>query len=83
MTKHFDVVSFDNLALKQLEVKRLLTEDEWNEFFMGDDGEMTCYCDLVNKTYSISSTSPLEERFPLTDDILEMFNHLKTVRKNK
>lgn len=83
MTKHFDVVSFDNLALKQLEVKRLLTEDEWNEFFMGDDGEMTCYCDLVNKTYSISSTSPLDERFPLADDILEMFNHLKALRKNK
>ena len=83
MTKHFDVVSFDNLALKQLEVKRLLTEDEWNEFFMGDDGSHTCYCDLVNKTYSVSSTSPLDERFPLTDDILEMFNHLKALRKNK
>ena len=83
MLKHFDVVSFDNLALKQLETKRLLSEDQWNEFYMGDDGQMTCYCDLVNKTYSVSSTSPLTERFQLTDDILEMFNHIKTLRDTK
>lgn len=83
MLKHFDVVSFDNLALKQLETKRLLSEDQWNEFYMGDDGQMTCYCDLVTKTYSVSSTSPLTERFQLTDDILEMFNHIKTLRDTK
>lgn len=82
MLKHFDVVSFDNLALKQLETKRLLSEDQWNEFYMGNDGSHTCYCDLVNKTYSISSTSPLEERFPLTDNILDMFNHLKTLKRD-
>ena len=53
MLKHFDVVSFDNLALNQLEVKRLLTDDEWNEFFMGDDGQMTCYIDCVNKMQEV------------------------------
>ena len=80
MTKHFDVVSFDNLALKQLEVKRLLTEDEWNEFFMGDDGSYTMYIDCINKQYARSSTTPIEERKPLLDDIKPMFDYIKSLK---
>lgn len=75
--KHFAVVSFDNLALEQLKVKELLSEEEWNKFFMGEDGQMTMYVDSVNKTYSISSTSPLNERYALKDDIKEMFQHVR------
>ena len=66
MTKRFDVVSFDNLALNQLEVKRLLTEDEWNEFFMGNDGSHTMYIDCINKQYAKSSTAPIEDRIKLS-----------------
>lgn len=77
MTKHFDVVSFDNLALKQLDVKRLLTEDEWNEFFMGDDGSHTMYIDCINKQYARSSTAPIEDRKPLLDDIKPMFDYIR------
>lgn len=80
MTKHFDVVSFDNLALKQLEVKRLLTEDEWNEFFMGDDGSHTCYIDCVNKQFARSSTAPIEDRKHLLDDIKPMFDYIKSLK---
>ena len=80
MTKHFDVVSFDNLALKQLEVKRLLTEDEWNEFFMGDDGSHTMYIDCINKQYARSSTAPIEDRKPLLDDIKLMFDYIKSLK---
>ena len=80
MTKHFDVVSFDNLALKQLEVKRLLTEDEWNKFFMGDDGSHTMYIDCINKQYARSSTTPIEERKPLLDDIKPMFDYIKNLK---
>jgi hypothetical protein len=80
MTKHFDVVSFDNLALKQLEVKRLLTEDEWNEFFMGDDGSHTMYIDCINKQYARSSTAPIEDRKPLLDDIKPMFDYIKSLK---
>ena len=79
MTKHFDVVSFDNLALKQLEVKRLLTEDEWNEFFMGDDGSHTMYIDCINKQYARSSTAPIEDR-QLLDDIKPMFDYIKSLK---
>ena len=80
MTKHFDVVSFDNLALKQLEVKRLLTEDEWNEFFMGDDGSHTMYIDCINKQYARSSTAPIEDRKLLLDDIKPMFDYIKSLK---
>lgn len=80
MTKHFDVVSFDNLALNQLEVKRLLTDDEWNEFFMGNDGSHTMYIDCINKQYARSSTAPIEDRRELLDDIKPMFDYIRSLK---
>lgn len=77
ITNWFKVVSFDNLAIKQLEPSRILSKEEYDEFYMGNDGEFTMYIDCVNKTYSVSSTSPLDQRYPIKDDIKEMFNHLK------
>lgn len=77
MLKHFDVVSFDNLALNQLEVKRLLTDDEWNEFFMGDDGSHTMYIDCINKQFAKSSVAPVEDRRDLMDDIKPMFDYIR------
>ena len=82
ITKHFAVVSFDNLALSQLEPKRLLSDDAWNQSYMGEDGATTCFIDCVANTYSVSSTSPLDERFPLKDNIKEMFNHIRTLRNS-
>jgi len=70
------VISFDNLALEQLEVKRLLTNEQWNQFYQGSDGESTLYVDLPNKTYGLSSTSPI--KYKLADTIDEM---LATVKK--
>lgn len=81
MTKRFDVVSFDNLALNQLEVKRLLTDDEWNEFFMGNDGSHTMYIDCINKQYARSSTAPIEDRRDLLDDIKPMFDYIRGLTK--
>ena len=78
IVEHFDVVSFDNLALEQLKVKRLLSEEEWNEFYMGDDGTHTMYIDCVKKTFSKSSTTPENERQPLLDDIKPMFDYVRS-----
>ena len=81
--KWFNVISFDNLALKQLEVEKLLSDKEWEEFYMGDDGidgEMTSatmYVDMVNRVYAKNSCAV--ERFPLKDTIEEMYNHLRTL----
>lgn len=71
----FEVVSFDNLAIKQLDPKRLMSEEKWNEFYMGDDGNFTMYIDLVNQEFAQSSVST--ERHPLMDDIKDMFNKIK------
>lgn len=74
----FQVVSFDNLALKQLDIKNKLPEDIYNECFMGDDGESTMYIDLVEEKFGISSTAT--DRYQLHDDIDSMF---KFVRDNR
>lgn len=83
LSKHFAVVSFDNLALKQLDPKRMLTQEEWDAYYMGNDGSTTQFIDLVENTYSVSSTSPLEERFPIKDNIIDMFRHVREISKNK
>lgn len=71
----FKVVSFDNLAIKQLAVDKILSKDKWDEFYQGDDGTATMYVDLVKKQFAKTSTS--EERFDLLDSIEDMFNVIR------
>ena len=70
----FKVVSFDNLAIEQLDVKRLLTQEEWDEFYMGDDGKVTYYVDMVERKFAQSSTAPFNKRYDLLDSVDDMFN---------
>lgn len=49
-----DVVSFDNLALEQLYIKRFLTPEKWEEFFQG---EHSFYINAVDKYFAPSSRS--------------------------
>lgn len=67
----FEVLSFDNLAIEQLNVKSLMSDEEWAEFYMGDDGGYTMYIDMVNCNYGQSSTST--QRFELLSTINDMF----------
>lgn len=76
----FACVCFDNLALEQLDVKSIVSNEEWENYYMGDDGESTMYIDLVEKKFAKSSTS--KTRFPLLDNIKDMFQQIKTT-KNK
>ena len=71
----FDVVSFDNLAIKQLNPKRLMSDEQWDQFYLGDDGKFSMYIDLVNQEFAKSSVST--ERYPITADIRDMFNKIK------
>ena len=79
--KWFEVVSFDNLALKQLDVRSLLSEEEWNQFYMGDDGldgeqtSASMFVDLVERRFAKNSCS--KERFELLPTVEEMYNILK------
>lgn len=76
LPEHFKVVSFDNLAIEQLDVQSLMSVADWESFYMGDDGSYTMYIDVVNREFAKSSTSLT--RYPLTDDIEEMFNIVRS-----
>ena len=73
---HFKVVSFDNLAIEQLEVQRLMSKEEWDEFYMGDDGTMTYYIDMVERKFARSSTADFDKRYDLLDSVDEMFQKI-------
>lgn len=80
LTQRFKCVSFDNLAIKQLDVKRLMSEEEWETFYMGDDGSFTFYIDMVDGTFGKNSLTPKDKRIPIGDKTIdEMF---QIVRNN-
>ena len=81
----FRVVSFDNLAIKQLDVRRLLDADAWEEFYMGNDGlddgvasksgtSQSMFVDMVERKFAKNSCSM--ERFDLMDTIEDMYSYL-------
>lgn len=75
---HFPVISFDNLAIKQLSIKERMPKQKWNTCYMGNDGEFTMYIDLVKEEYAISSVS---KRHPLfSNDIDKVFAAVKQER---
>lgn len=76
MLNHFEVISFDNLAIKQLDVKRLMSEDDWREFYMGDDGGFTFYIDLVDEKFGRNSLATV--RYPIMDSIDDMFKVIRS-----
>ena len=74
----FKVVSFDNLAIEQLNVKRVVNEKDWDEFYMGDDGAFTFYIDMVKGEFSKNSIA--KDRYPIADKTVdEMFQFIKSI----
>lgn len=71
----FQVVSFDNLAIKQLHVQEHMPENQWEQFYMGDDGNYTFYIDMVEGTFGKNSLAT--ERYPIMDNIDDMFRKIK------
>ena len=71
----FEVVSFDNLALRQLNIRQHVDKDEWGMFYQGSDATHTMYVDLVKREFAATSTS--EKRYPLMDTIDKMFTEVK------
>lgn len=61
--KHFKNVGFDNLAVVQMHMKDKLSQLQWDNLYLGDDGEFTMYIDLVKHCAAKSST---HEAFPFT-----------------
>lgn len=80
LVEHTKVLSFDNLALEQLNVKEILFKDrqeDWDKFFMGEDGNFTLYIDAVNQTFAKNSCMPQDKRYPCGDKTMkEMFDFI-------
>lgn len=82
LTNSFSVISFDNLSLEQLDVKRMLSDEEWNEMYMGDDGMFTFYVDLVKGEYAKSSLD--KKRYKIDGKTCdEMFQHIRKETSKK
>lgn len=77
ISKHFDVVSFDNLAIEHLNVESLVEKDRWDELYMGDEGQYTFFIDAVNKKFAVSSLS--EEQYDLMDNVDDMFKYVRRI----
>ena len=72
----FKVVSFDNLAIKQLHIKDRLNDKEWEKFYGGDDGTVTFFIDLVKGVFARNSLSQIT--YPIGDKTMdEMFEVIK------
>lgn len=78
---HFNVISFDNLAIKQLELRNHFTDSEWEKFYMGDDGQFTFYVDMVKGEFARNSLS--QKRYPIGKlSIDEMFKIVQNESSN-
>lgn len=77
ISKHFDVISFDNLALEHLDMKSQIPDKEWERLYMGDEGEYTFFIDAVNKKFAVSSLAT--ERYDLMDDVDDMFRKVREI----
>ena len=55
-----------------------MTEEEWNDYYCGDDGEYTFYVDLVEEQFARSSTNLC--RMNINNySVKEMFNIIRGI----
>lgn len=81
ISRHFDVVSFDNLAIEHLNVESLVKKDKWDELYMGDEGQYTFFIDAVNKKFAVSSLS--KEQYNLMDNVDDMFKYVRRITNDQ
>jgi hypothetical protein len=72
-------VSFDNLAIEQLNVRKLFTIEGWEKFYMGDDFCFTMYIDAVKQEYAPTSRSSNRKSF----DKISLINYFISERGQK
>lgn len=72
-------LSMDNLAIAQLEPRRLFTSEEaYQRRHMGEEGSFSMYIDAVTKTFGMSSYS--DTRLPWTN-LPDMFAQVRALAK--
>lgn len=80
---NFKVVSFDNLALEQLDVRRLVSDEDWEVNYMGADATFTFYLDAVRHQFARNSCAPADKRYPMMDNIDDMFHFIQEKEKEE
>lgn len=68
-------LSFDNLAISQLNLKRFFTDAAWNRFFMGSEGSHTQYIDAIKQEFAICSIDPVRKSF----DEISLFDYFQSI----
>ena len=79
LTKCFKAISFDNLAIEQIELKKMLDPEVYKQIYMGGDGTFTMYVDLVENKYAVSSTSERHDIF--SNNIDNLFAKVREISK--
>ena len=83
--KWFSVISFDNLAIKQLEPKRLMSEEDWNTMYMGEDydnmSSASMYIDAVEMQFACNSCD-VNHRYDVANKtVTEMYQFLRDLKE--
>lgn len=71
-------IGFDNLALEQLEVKKYLSEEDWNSLWFGPEFSSSMYIDAVEETFAPTSRS-IKRTSWNSISLLDYFNLNKNV----
>lgn len=78
------VVSFDELATKQLDLKNRIPEEVWDREYLGGDGKFTMFIDATTGTFATSSTTPIEKRHEIGDmNFEQIFDVIKNENKGE
>lgn len=74
----FKIISFDNLALEQLNVREHVNGEAWEKNYLGEDGQFSFYIDAVDGTFAKNSVAPANERYSIMDNVDDMFNFIRS-----
>lgn len=76
-------ISFDNLAITQLNLKDSILSKSWDKLYMGQENSHSIYIDAVTKTFAKSSTSLIRESWgKYGDSIITYFQSVKQPHNN-
>ena len=71
----FEVLTFDNLAIEQLNLKENIKKEVWEKHYLGAEGNASFYYDAVSKKAFRSSTESLEKEL-VGKNALTIFKNL-------
>jgi hypothetical protein len=70
-------ISFDNLAITQLDLQKQVPREDWELLYQGEDGSHTFYVDAVKGEVARTSTSDLRYAITDADTVVDIFNKVK------